>query len=104
MPDLPQTMHACVLHEHGGPDALRYHDDWPLPKVGPDDLLIRNKALPELALELLEGGERRIELALGLEQAPFGERERRSLGGRGRPSTVTQASPASMAPSMAKPR
>ncbi|NNE51065.1 MAG: zinc-binding dehydrogenase [Sulfitobacter sp.] len=34
-------MHAFVLHEHGGMDALRYHEDWPLPEVGPDDVLIK---------------------------------------------------------------
>ena len=37
----PKTMTAFVLHEHGGLDALRYHTDWPVPQVGPDDVLIR---------------------------------------------------------------
>lgn len=41
MSALPKTMNAFVLHGHGGFDALRYHSDWPVPKVGPDDVLIR---------------------------------------------------------------
>ena len=41
MTDLPKTMKALVLHEHGGMDALRYHTDWPLPQVGPQQVLIR---------------------------------------------------------------
>ena len=41
MTQLPKTMNAFVLHEHGGLDALRYHTDWPLPQLGPDDVLIQ---------------------------------------------------------------
>jgi len=35
------TMNAIVLHRHGGLDALDFHDDWPKPAPGPDDVLIR---------------------------------------------------------------
>ncbi|WP_299690489.1 alcohol dehydrogenase family protein [uncultured Tateyamaria sp.] len=38
---LPTTMNAFVLHEHGGMDAIRFHEDWPMPKMGADDVLIR---------------------------------------------------------------
>ncbi|MFK7835284.1 MAG: alcohol dehydrogenase family protein [Sulfitobacter sp.] len=41
MTDLSKTMSAFVLHEHGGFDALRHHTNWPMPQVGPDDVLIR---------------------------------------------------------------
>ena len=41
MTQLPKTMQAFVLHEHGGLDALRHHLDWPMPQVGPTDVLIR---------------------------------------------------------------
>ncbi len=41
MTDLPATMKAFVLHEHGGMDALRYHTDWPRPEPGPHEVLIR---------------------------------------------------------------
>ncbi|MEM7630989.1 MAG: alcohol dehydrogenase family protein [Pseudomonadota bacterium] len=38
---LPTTMNAFVLHEHGGMEAIRFHEDWPMPAVGADDVLIR---------------------------------------------------------------
>ncbi|WP_390913707.1 zinc-binding dehydrogenase [Pseudosulfitobacter sp. SM2401] len=42
MPDtLPTTMNAFVLHRHGGMDAMDFHDDWAMPQVGPDDVLIK---------------------------------------------------------------
>ncbi|MEL6450819.1 MAG: alcohol dehydrogenase family protein [Pseudomonadota bacterium] len=41
MTTLPNTMHAYVLTGHGDMDALVYHDDWPMPHVGPDDVLIK---------------------------------------------------------------
>jgi NADPH:quinone reductase-like Zn-dependent oxidoreductase len=42
MPDtLPNTMNAFVLHRHGGMDAMDFHDDWAMPQVGPDDVLIK---------------------------------------------------------------
>jgi len=34
-------MNAVVLHRHGGLDALEFHEDWPRPAPGPDDVLIR---------------------------------------------------------------
>ncbi|WP_415920135.1 alcohol dehydrogenase family protein [Tateyamaria sp. SN6-1] len=34
-------MNAFVLHRHGDMDAMRFHTDWPMPEVGPDDVLIR---------------------------------------------------------------
>ncbi len=40
-PPLPATMNAFVLHEHGDMDAMRFHADWPVPKVGVDDVLIQ---------------------------------------------------------------
>lgn len=41
MTDLPQTMAAYVLHQHGGMEALQFHTDWPVPQPGPDDVLIK---------------------------------------------------------------
>ena len=41
MTDIPKTMRAFVLHRHGDMDALRFHEDWPVPAVGPDQVLIR---------------------------------------------------------------
>ncbi|MEO0401657.1 MAG: zinc-binding dehydrogenase [Pseudomonadota bacterium] len=38
---LPETMAAFVLHKHGDMDALRFHTDWPMPVVGPTDVLIK---------------------------------------------------------------
>ena len=41
MTNLPAKMKAVVLHKHGGMDALSYHTDWPMPEVGPEQVLIR---------------------------------------------------------------
>ena len=41
MTDLPTTMSAYVMHRHGGPEAHSFHEDWPVPVPGPDDVLIR---------------------------------------------------------------
>lgn len=41
MTDLPATMKAFVLHAHGGMEGLRYHTDWPMPRIGPQDVMIR---------------------------------------------------------------
>ncbi len=41
MPTLPETMNAMVLMCHGDLDAYEWHEDWPVPVPGPDDLLIR---------------------------------------------------------------
>lgn len=38
---LPEVMRAVVLTGHGELDKLVYHDDWPLPKPGPGEVLIR---------------------------------------------------------------
>lgn len=37
-------MHAQVLTRHGGPDALEWHEDWPDPEPGPDEVLMRVRA------------------------------------------------------------
>lgn len=39
--NVPETMRAMVLTGHGGPEKLEYREDWPVPKVDPDDVLIR---------------------------------------------------------------
>ncbi|QGX98816.1 alcohol dehydrogenase [Roseovarius faecimaris] len=41
MTDLPQTMRAMVLTGHGGLDKYEWHEDWPTPTPGPDDVVIR---------------------------------------------------------------
>ncbi|WP_370402178.1 alcohol dehydrogenase family protein [Sulfitobacter sp. JB4-11] len=41
MTDLPRTMSAYVLHQHGGMEAQQFHTDWPVPQPGPDDVLIK---------------------------------------------------------------
>ncbi len=38
---LPETMHGVVLTGHGGLDKLVYRTDLPVPKPGPDEVLIR---------------------------------------------------------------
>lgn len=38
---IPHTMKAIVLVGHGGLDQLEYHTDWPTPKPGPGEVLIR---------------------------------------------------------------
>ncbi|MGI9357343.1 MAG: alcohol dehydrogenase family protein [Rhizobiaceae bacterium] len=44
MSDIPRTMRAMVLTGHGGLDKLVFQEDWPVPAVGPDDVLIRVEA------------------------------------------------------------
>ena len=41
MSSIPSTMRAFVLTGHGDFDKLEYHEDWPTPEVGPEDVLIR---------------------------------------------------------------
>ena len=41
MTDLPTTMRAMVLKGHGDLDAYEWHEDWPVPEVGADDVLIK---------------------------------------------------------------
>lgn len=38
---LPTTMNAMVLTAHGDMDVLHWHADWPMPLIGPFDVLIR---------------------------------------------------------------
>ena len=38
---IPDTMKAIVLVGHGGLDQLEYHSDWPTPKPGPGEVLIK---------------------------------------------------------------
>lgn len=42
--DIPNTMRAVVLSGHGGLDQLVYHDDWPTPRPGRTDVLIKVSA------------------------------------------------------------
>ena len=37
----PGTMKAMVLTGHGGLEMYEWHEDWPAPQPGPDDVLIR---------------------------------------------------------------
>lgn len=41
MNDIPKTMKAMVLKGHGDLDAYEWHEDWPVPEVGADDVLIK---------------------------------------------------------------
>lgn len=41
MSDIPSTMRAIVLTGHGGMEALEYHEDWPTPSPGPEEVLIK---------------------------------------------------------------
>ena len=38
---IPETMRAVVLTGHGDYDKLVYHEDWPTPKAGPGQVLIK---------------------------------------------------------------
>lgn len=38
---IPETMKAMVLTGHGGMDKLVYHEDWPTPQPGPEEVLIK---------------------------------------------------------------
>ena len=39
--NLPDTMRAMVTMGHGGLDQMVLHDDWPCPRPGPGEVLIR---------------------------------------------------------------
>ncbi len=39
-----RTMTAAVTMEHGGPECLEVHDEWPVPAVGPGQALVRVSA------------------------------------------------------------
>lgn len=41
MTDLPKTMRAMVLKGHGGLDMYEWHEDWPTPRPGSDDVVIK---------------------------------------------------------------
>lgn len=41
MTGIPATMQAMVLTGHGGMEAYRWHEDWPVPIPGPGEVLIR---------------------------------------------------------------
>lgn len=41
MGSIPTTMRAVVTMRHGGFDALEFHRDWPVPRPGPNDVLIK---------------------------------------------------------------
>ena len=38
---IPETMNAVILTGHGGLDRLEFHQDWPTPRPGPGEVLIR---------------------------------------------------------------
>ncbi len=38
---IPVTIRAMVTTGHGGLDKFEFHDDWPVPKVGPGAVLTR---------------------------------------------------------------
>jgi NADPH:quinone reductase-like Zn-dependent oxidoreductase len=38
---VPRTMKAILLTGHGGPEKLEYREDWPVPKVAPDEVLVK---------------------------------------------------------------
>lgn len=44
MTNIPATMKAIVLEGHGGLDKLVYHEDWPTPVAGDDEVLIKIEA------------------------------------------------------------
>lgn len=41
MSDIPKTMKAMVLTGTGGLDKYEFHTDWPVPEIGPDEVLIK---------------------------------------------------------------
>lgn len=38
-------MRAVVIREHGGPEVLEFEEDYPDPKIGPNDVLVEVKAV-----------------------------------------------------------
>lgn len=38
---LPKTMKAIILTGHGGPEKLEFREDWPVPDVAPDEVLVK---------------------------------------------------------------
>ncbi|MEM7289352.1 MAG: alcohol dehydrogenase family protein [Pseudomonadota bacterium] len=41
MTSIPETMKAVVLTGHGGMEMLEYHEDWPTPKPGQQEVLVK---------------------------------------------------------------
>ncbi len=41
MTAIPSSMRAIVLTGHGGMEKLEYHDDWPTPTPGPNEVLVK---------------------------------------------------------------
>ncbi|MEM9330337.1 MAG: alcohol dehydrogenase family protein [Pseudomonadota bacterium] len=41
MSDIPSTMKAIVLTGHGGLEVLEYHEDWPTPEPGANEVLVK---------------------------------------------------------------
>ena len=41
MTDIPETMKAIVLTGHGGLEVLEFHEDWPTPTPGDEEVLIK---------------------------------------------------------------
>ncbi len=41
MSDIPKTMKAMVLTGHGDLDTYEWHENWPVPEPGPNEVLIR---------------------------------------------------------------
>jgi NADPH:quinone reductase-like Zn-dependent oxidoreductase len=39
--NLPETMRAVVLTDHGGLDKLEYHHDWPTTQPASGEVLVR---------------------------------------------------------------
>ncbi len=44
MGELPEKMSGVLLLGHGGPEMLEYRSDLPVPKPGPNDVLVRVSA------------------------------------------------------------
>lgn len=38
---LPTKMKTVILTGHGGPEKLEYREDWPVPDVGRDEVLVK---------------------------------------------------------------
>ena len=43
MSGLPSSMKAVIIDKTGGPEVLRYTEDQAIPKLGDNDVLVKNK-------------------------------------------------------------
>ncbi|QEU58681.1 Zta1 [Kluyveromyces lactis] len=43
MSSIPSVQKVVLIRENGGPEVLKYEEDYPVPKIGATDLLIKNK-------------------------------------------------------------